>query len=133
MKNVLLGLLQLCDFARHLLPAEGELGGELVQALPHRGETERHCLELLHLGRFRRSAGCHGGWFDRFGKRRSAAVPCGASPECASALETSGDPIRAVVSSEPGSIVEDHSSSLPSPDPIRSAVAPWSCQWWSYD
>src|SRR5712671_2769041 len=46
-KDVLLGRPQLGDLARHLLLT----GGELVDALPHHGETERHRVELLPIGR----------------------------------------------------------------------------------
>src|SRR5712691_1450991 len=46
-EDVMLDRLQLGDAIRHLLLA----GGELVQALPQRGEIERRLLELLHIGR----------------------------------------------------------------------------------
>ena len=47
MKDVLVGRQQVGDAARHLLLA----GGQLVHALPYRGDTGRHRLELQQFGR----------------------------------------------------------------------------------
>jgi len=52
-KNLLLLRMQLGDVARHLFLAGNELGGEMVDTLPHQGEIGRHRFELLPIRRRR--------------------------------------------------------------------------------
>jgi hypothetical protein len=72
-KDALRDRLQLGDVARHLFLA----GRKLVDALPHRGETERHGVELLLIGRRGGGRGRRdhvwSGPGDGCGRRRQAA------------------------------------------------------------
>ena len=78
-KDVLVGRQQVGDAARHLLLA----GGQLVHALPYRGDAGRHRLELQQFGRKGRGAagadGVRSGLQEGCGLRCQPAKSCGTS------------------------------------------------------